>query len=437
LPDISVRSGSTKHAGSSATDVRRTLDAVWRSQSSRIIGAAARIVRDVGLGDDLAHDAVVSALEHWPVGGIPDDPAAWLMKAAANRAIDRLRSDSLRLRKQQELTADSAEGASRVAPVPLEEETLDDHLGDDLLRLMFVAAHPVLSRNNQVALSLRLLGGLTTAEIASAFLVPEPTIAQRIVRAKRTLAAANVPFEVPSGGEMKSRLPAVLEVIYLIFNEGYAATTGSDWMRPQLCEMALRLGHVLMKVAAQEPEVYGLVSLMEIQSSRRGARDDAQGKPIPLLAQDRRHWDRSSIDRGLAALDRAAAISHEPGSYELQAAIAACHARAATPDQTDWLQIVALYEALALKAPSPIVELNRAVAIGMARGPEIALALVDRLLSENALNGYYPLSAVRGDLLARLGRLGEARQEFERAATLTHNAGIRSWLLDRARAMWD
>jgi RNA polymerase sigma factor (sigma-70 family) len=417
-----------------ARDLHRSIDAVWRIESARIIGAVARLVRDVGLAEELAQDALVAALEHWPTDGIPDNPGAWLMAAAKNRALDRLRQQALHLRKQQELGADADARGDHVVPDFSDALDAADDIGDDLLRLVFTACHPVLAREAQVALTLRLLGGLTTTEIARAFLQPEPTIAQRIVRAKRALGAARIPFEVPRGDALAARLAAVLEVIYLIFNEGYSATAGDDWMRPALCDEALRLGRVLAQLAPQQSEVHGLVALMEIQASRTRARVDAQGRPILLLEQDRGRWDHLLIGRGLAALERAAALGGERGPYELQAAIAACHARAPAAVQTDWVQIVALYDALAQRLPSPVVELNRAVAVGMAFGPAAALPLVDALAAAGQLDRYHLLGAVRGDLLAKLGRPGEARQAFERAAELATNQRERELLLERARA---
>lgn len=422
-----------------ARDLHATIDAVWRIEAARIIGALARMVRDVGLAEELAQDALVAALEHWPRDGIPDRPAAWLMATARNRALDRLRQEALHLRKQEELGADADARGDHV--VPDFSDALDDRdrIGDDLLRLVFTACHPVLSREAQVALTLRLLGGLTTGEIARAFLVPEPTIAQRIVRAKRTLTAARVPFEVPQGDALHERMAAVLEVIYLIFNEGYAATAGADWMRPALCEEALRLGRVLAALAPNDAEVQGLVALMEIQASRLRARTDSAGRPILLLDQDRGRWDRVLIGRGLAALERARAIADalgaEPGPYALQAAIAACHARARTAAQTDWKAIVAQYDALALRVPSPVVALNRAVAVGMAFGAAAALPLVDELAREPSLQRYHPMHAVRADLLEKLGRVGEARAALQEAAALTQNVREREWLLARAAGL--
>jgi RNA polymerase sigma factor (sigma-70 family) len=414
-----------------ATDTHRTIDAVWRIESARLIAGLARMVRDVGVAEDLAQEALVAALERWPESGVPDNPGAWLMATAKHRAIDLLRRRALLERKHEELgrTLDGQETA-----VPDLDATLDDDLGDDLLRLMFIACHPVLATEARVALTLRLLGGLTTAEIARAFLVPEPTIAQRIVRAKRTLAGARVPFEAPRGAERAARLASVLEVVYLVFNEGYAATAGEDWVRPALCEDALRLGRILAALVPQEPEVHGLVALMEIQASRLRARTGPSGEPVLLLDQDRGRWDRLLIQRGLAALARAEALGGASGPYVLQAAIAACHARARTPEETDWPRIAALYESLARLAPSPVVELNRAMALGMAFGPAAGLELVDALTSEPALARYHLLPAVRGDLLAKLGRRDEARAEFERAAALTGNAREQKLLLDRAAA---
>lgn len=417
-----------------AHDIARSIAAVWRIESAKIVAAVARRVRDVGLAEELAQDALVAALEHWPKDGLPDNPGAWLMATAKNRALDHLRTEALHLRKQQELGADADARGDHV--VPDFSDALDDRddIGDDLLRLVFTACHPVLARQAQVALTLRLLGGLTTAEIARAFLVPETTIAQRIVRAKRTLAKAKVPFEVPRGDDLRSRLTAVLEVIYLVFNEGYAATAGEDWLRPALCEEALRLGRVLVQLAPQEREVLCLVALMEIQASRSRARVDAAGRPILLLEQDRGRWDRLLIGRGLAALEHAATLGGERGPYELQAHIAACHARAGTADDTDWARIVALYDTLLQDMPTPVVALNRAVAVSMASGPAAALQLVDALAAGRELDNYHLLPAVRGDLLFKLGRLAEARQEFERAAEMTKNERERALLLERARA---
>jgi len=414
-----------------AGEAGRVAEAVWRMEGARIIGALARMLRNVGLAEELAQDALVAALERWPGGGIPDNPAAWLMAVARNRALDHLRHQSLAASRAGALTYDIE--TQLQDNLPDIDAMIDDDIGDDLLRLMFVACHPVLSMEARTALTLRLLGGLTTEEIARAFLVAEATIAQRIVRAKRTLAEAQVPFEVPQAGQLVPRLAAVLQVIYLIFNEGYAASTGSDWLRPALCEEALRLGRILAELVPAEPEVHGLVALMEIQSSRARARVGPGGAPILLMDQDRSRWDQLLIRRGLAALDRAARLGQGYGPYALQAAIAACHARAHTPEQTDWQRISALYDALAQLAPSPIVELNRAVVLSMAYGPAAGLELVDRLASEPALRNYHLLPSVRGDLLARLERHAEARIEFERAAALTSNERERELLLARAR----
>ncbi len=411
-------------------DIHREIDAVWRIESARLIAGLARIVRDVGIAEELAGDALVAALEQWPKSGVPDNPGAWLMQTAKHRGIDRVRRNVLAEKKHAELGYEIE--SDREDAVAAFEDSIDDDIGDDLLRLVFVACHPVLSTEARTALTLRLLGGLTTDEIARAFLVAEPTIAQRIVRAKRTLSDAGVPFEVPRGDERAARLSSVLEVIYLVFNEGYSATAGDDWMRPQLCEDALRLGRILAELMPAEPEVHGLVALMEIQASRSRARTKPNGAPILLLEQDRSRWDRLLIRRGLAALDRAERLGGTQGPYALQAAIAACHARAQGADDTDWQRIAALYFALAQLTPSPIVELNRAVAIGMAFGPEAGLALVDTLTSERALANYHLLPSVRGDLLTKLGRFEEARTEFERAAALTRNERERALLLDRA-----
>jgi RNA polymerase sigma-70 factor (ECF subfamily) len=415
-----------------ATDAHRAIDAVWRIESARLIAGLARIVRDVGVAEDLAHDALVIALERWPETGVPDNPGAWLMATAKNRAIDRLRRRKRLERKHDELGRELE--ATRELAVADFEAAIDDDIGDDLLRLMFTASHPVLTTEARVALTLRLLGGLTTEEIARAFLLPEPTVAQRIVRAKRRLAEAGVPFEVPRGAERTARLSSVLEVLYLVFNEGYSATAGDDWIRPALCEDALRLGRILAELVPKEPEVHGLVALMEIQASRLGARIGASGEPILLLDQDRARWDQLLIRRGLAALERAEKLGGALGPYALQAAIAACHARAHDPAETDWARIAALYDALARLTPSPVVELNRAVAVGMASGPAAGLELVDALTAEPSLDGYHLLPSVRGDLLARLGRFDEARAEFERAAALTRNARERTLLLERAAA---
>ncbi|WP_449428021.1 RNA polymerase sigma factor [Rhodanobacter umsongensis] len=416
----------------STTDTHRTIDAVWRIESARLIAGLARMVRDIGLAEELAQDALVVALEQWPTSGVPDNPGAWLMTTAKHRAIDRLRRSKLLERKHVELMHE-LEGQQDDAVAKV-EAILDDPIGDDLLRLMFTACHPALSVEARVALTLRLLGGLTTEEIARAFLVPEPTIAQRIVRAKRTLAKAQVPFEVPRADELVERLSSVLGVIYLVFNEGYSATAGDDWLRPALCEEALRLGRVLAGLMPLEPEVHGLVALMEIQASRSRARVGPQGEPILLLDQNRAQWDHLLIRRGLAALGRAEKLGGSLGPYALQAAIAACHARATEPDATDWSHIASLYATLARVAPSPVVELNRAVAVAMASGPAAGLEIVDTLRDEPLLESYHLLPTVRGDLLFKLGRVAEARPEFERAAALTRNAREREHLLKRARA---
>jgi RNA polymerase sigma-70 factor, ECF subfamily len=415
-----------------ATDAHRAIDAVWRIESPKIIASLARMVRDVGLAEDLAHDALVAALEQWPSSGIPNNAGAWLMAAAKHRAIDHFRRSKLLDRKHEELGHEFAERQDAFAREL--EASLDDDVGDDLLRLIFTSCHPVLSAEARAALTLRLLGGLTTDEIARAFLVSEPTIAQRIVRAKRTLAKERVPFEVPRGADRDARVSSVLEVIYLIFNEGYSATAGDDWMRPGLCEDALRLGRILAELVPQEAEVHGLVALMEIQASRAAARVGKAGEPVLLLDQDRSRWDQLLIRRGLAALDRAEVLGGVRGPYTLQAAIAACHARARVPWETDWARIAALYAALAQITPSPIVELNRAVAVGMALGPEAGLALVEPLLAEPSLKNYHLLPSVRGDLLSKVGRRDEARAEFERAASLTRNARERELLIARARS---
>jgi RNA polymerase sigma factor (sigma-70 family) len=414
--------------------VHRTIDAVWRLEAAMIIAALARLVRDVGLAEELAQDALVEALEQWPASGIPDNPGAWLMLAAKHRAIDRLRrNDRLKLKIEQ-LGHESAERQETEGLA--EFDAIADHEGvpDDLLRLMFISCHPVLSTQARAALTLRLLGGLATGEIARAFLVSEQTIAQRIVRAKRTLASERIPFEVPPPAERAARLASVLEVIYLIFNEGYAATAGDDWMRPALCQEALRLGRILAELAPGEPEAHGLVALMAIQASRIRARTGPSGEPIPLLEQNRGRWDQLLIRHGFAALLRAQRLGRPPGPYVVQAAIAACHARAAEPEETDWAAIASLYETLSALTPSPVVELNRAVAVAMAFGPARGLRLVDALTSEPALRTYHLLPSVRGDLLARLGRHDEAREEFERAASLSTNARERSVLLQRAAA---
>ncbi|HZC14412.1 MAG TPA: RNA polymerase sigma factor [Thermoleophilaceae bacterium] len=414
-----------------ASDISRTIDAVWRIESTRLIAGLARIVRDVGLAEDLAHDALVAALEQWPESGVPDRPGAWLMATAKHRAIDRLRRSEMAERKHQEL---GRELQVRQALAEADWDAAIEDVGDDVLRLIFTTCHPVLSREARVALTLRLLGGLTTAEIARAFLVSEATVAQRIVRAKRTLAETNVPFEVPGPEERAGRLASVLEVIYIVFNEGYSATEGEDWLRPSLEAEALRLGRILAALAPDEAEVHGLVALMEIQASRSRARVSPSGEPILLLDQDRGRWDYVLIGRGLAALQRAEELDGRLGPYALQAAIAACHARARTPEDTDWMRIVALYDALAELSPSPVVELNRAVALGMAFGPAAGLELVEQLTDEPALEGYHLLPSVRGDLLEKLGRLDEARREFERAASLTRNEPERRLLCGRAAA---
>ncbi len=415
-----------------ATDTHRAIEAIWRIESAKIIAGLARIVRDVGLAEELAQDALVAALEQWPESGVPDNPGAWLMATGKHRAIDFFRRKKLLERKHEELGRElDAQQKMAVADF---DTAIDDDIGDDLLRLVFTACHPVLSTEARVALTLRLLGGLTTEEIARAFLVPEPTVAQRIVRAKRTLSEARVPFEVPRGDELAARLSSVLEVIYLIFNEGYSATAGDDWMRPALCEDALRLGRILAELVPKEPEVHGLVALMEIQASRSGARIGPSGEPILLLDQDRARWDQLLIHRGLAALQRAEELGGALGRYALQAAIAACHARARTPEETDWPRIAALYDALAQGGPSPVVELNRAVAVAMAFGPAAGLELVDALTSEPSLKSYHLLPSVRGDFLFKLGRFAEAQAEFERAAALTRNAREHELLLGRARA---
>ena len=416
---------------SSESGIHRTVEAVWRMESAKIIAKLARMLRNVGLAEELAQDALVSALEQWPRTGSPDNPGAWLMATAKNRALDELRRRKLVERKSTAI-AHEAPLLGQAGPQP--EEAADDDIGDDLLRLTFIACHPVLATEARTALTLRLLGGLTTAEIARAFLVAEPTIAQRIVRAKRTLAEAHIPFEVPRAEERAERLSSVLEVIYLIFNEGYAATAGDDWMRPALCEEALRLGRILAELGPGEPEVHGLVALMEIQASRIGARTDAAGEPILLLEQNRGRWDQLLIRRGLAALQRCEALGGALGPHALQAAIAACHARAPTAAQTDWNRIVALYDALAQLLPSPVVELNRAVAVSMAFGPAAGLDLIDALAADPRLNDYHLLPSVRGDLLEKLGRFAEARTEFGRAAALAKNGRERALLLGRAAA---
>jgi RNA polymerase sigma factor (sigma-70 family) len=417
-----------------ATETHRAIEAVWRIESARVIAGLTRIVRDVGVAEELAQDALVAALEKWPESGIPENPGAWLMATGKHRAIDFLRRGTLIDEKHEHLGREMAE---REMQVPDLAVAMDDNIGDDMLRLVFIACHPVLSTEARVALTLRLLGGLTTDEIARAYLSSEPTIAQRIVRAKRTLTETQVPFEIPRGADFTARLASVLQVIYLIFNEGYSATAGDDWMRPALCEEALRLGRILVGLVPEEPEVHGLVALMEVQASRSKARVNPAGEPVLLLDQDRAKWDRLLIGRGLAALDRAEKLSARRGPYALQAAIAACHARAVTPEDTDWSRIAALYEELGRIEPSPVVELNRAVAVSMASGPAAGLALVDALKDDPALKNYHLLPSVRGDLLKKMGRKDEARTEFERAASITRNVRERNLLLERARACGD
>jgi RNA polymerase sigma-70 factor, ECF subfamily len=414
-----------------AIDIHGSIDAVWRIESPKLTASLTRIVRDIGLAEDLAQDALVAALEQWPKSGVPENPGAWLMATAKHRVIDHFRRNTLLDRKHEELGREVAEQEMKVPDL---NAALDDNVGDDLLRLVFIACHPVLSTEAQVALTLRLLGGLTTDEIARAFLVPEPTMAQRIVRAKRTLSEKQVPFEVPRGPELAARLSSVLAVIYLIFNEGYAATAGDDWLRPALCDDALRLGRVLAELAPKEPEVHGLVALMELQASRAKARVGSSGEPILLKDQDRAQWDQLLIRRGLAALDRAKQLGSAAGPYVLQAELAACHAKARTPAETDWARIVTLYDALAQLSPSPVIELNRAVAVGMAFGPAAGLELVNALTSDPSLEKYHLLPSVRGDLLTKLRRFDEARLEFERAASLTRNLRERELLLQRAKA---
>jgi RNA polymerase sigma factor (sigma-70 family) len=459
-----MMSSSLMPAETNPVDLHRSIDAVWRIESARLIAVLTRIVRDVGLAEDLAQDALVAALERWPLTGIPDNPGAWLMAAAKNRAIDLLRRNKLLDRKHQQLGYE-LESTHQLTPDQI-NAAIDNPVGDDLLRLIFISCHPILAPEARVALTLRLLGGLTTDEIARAFLLAEPTVAQRIVRAKRTLGEANIPFEVPRGGEFTARLASVLQVLYLIFNEGYSATAGDDWTRPALCEDALRLGRVLAELVPTEPEVHGLVALMEIQASRLNARIGPTGEPILLLDQDRSRWDQILIHRGLTALEHAErllqtstnagapssahddssrhetkagsqdakTVPHNSGPYTLQAAIAACHARALTPEATDWRRIASLYAQLLNLTPSPIIQLNRAVAISMASGPAAALSLVDALADEPSLKSYHLLPSVRGDLLHKLGRHQEARIEFERAAALTRNARERTLLLNRAKA---
>jgi RNA polymerase sigma-70 factor (ECF subfamily) len=414
----------------SEAKANRAIEAVWRIESARLVAGLARMVRDVGLAEDLAQDALLAALERWPQSGIPDNPGAWLMATAKNRAIDLMRREKTFERKQEELARDV--GIQMAMDRAEFDAAVDDEVGDDLLGLIFTCCHPLLSADARVALTLRLLGGLTTPEIARAFLVKESTIAQRLVRAKRTLRDAKVPFEVPSGAELDVRLPSVLEVIYLVFNEGYAASAGEDWIRPSLCEEALRLGRILAELAPHQPEVHGLIGLLEIQASRGAARLGPGGEPVLLLDQDRSRWDLLLIGRGLRALERAEGLRGPLGPYGLQAAIAACHARARTAEETDWVRIAALYDALSQIAPSPVVELNRAVALTMAFGPEVGLELLDRIAAEPALAGYHLLPSVRGDTLAKLGRHEEAAVEFNRAASLTENARERELLLARA-----
>lgn len=419
-----------------ATDTHRAIEAVFRIEQPKLIAGLTRIVRNVAIAEELAQDALVAALEQWPKSGIPEKPGAWLMTSAKHRAIDLFRRNKLLEQKHRELGYELE--IEQETAQPDFDAALDDDIGDDLLRLVFTACHPILSTESRIALTLRLLGGLTTDEIARAFLVPEPTIAQRIVRAKRTLSEKNVPFEVPHGDELAARLSSVLAVVYLIFNEGYSATAGDDWIRPRLCDEALRLGRILAELAREEPEVHGLVALMEIQASRFPARIGSGGEPVLLLDQDRTRWDQLLIRRGLAAIDRATIrariLGRASGPYLLQASVAACHARARTAEQTDWATIVGLYEKLAELTPSPIVELNRAVALAMLFGPAAGLELVDTLISEPALKTYHLLPSVRGDLLQKLGRLNEARAEFERAAALTQNEREHKLLLDRAAA---
>jgi len=413
------------------------IDAVWRIESAKIVAGVARMVRDVGVAEELAQDALVAALEHWPTQGVPDKPGAWLMATAKNRALDRLRRDKVMQAKLDQIGHDLEAQEALIVPdfVDALDEARADEIGDDLLRLIFTACHPVLSTDARVALTLKLLGGLTTHEIARAYLVPEPTIAQRIVRAKRTLSEAHVPFELPRGEALGERLASVLEVVYLIFNEGYTATAGEDWMRPALCDEALRLGRMLAELAPRESEVHGLVALMELQASRAAARIDASGRPVLLMEQDRKRWDRLLIRRGLAALERAESLDGSLGRYALQAVIAACHARAGTGAETDWQRIAAIYDALAQVAPSPVVELNRAVAVGMAFGPAAGLEIIDALRGEKSLQNYQWLPSVRGDLLAKLGRGEEAVAEFRRAAGLAANARERELLLQRAQEL--
>jgi RNA polymerase sigma factor (sigma-70 family) len=415
-----------------SAEAHRAIEAVWRIESPRLIAGLTRIVRDVGLAEDLAQDALVAALEKWPESGVPDNPGAWLMATARHRAIDALRRDQRLADKHAQIGRELEDAPDRVGEALA--AAIDDPVGDDLLRLLFIACHPVLSTDARVALTLRLLGGLTTPEIARAFLVPEPTVAQRIVRAKRTLAEAKVPFEVPRGADLAARVSSVLEVVYLVFNEGYSATAGDDWVRPELCQDALRLGRILAGLMPAEAEVHGLLALMELQASRLAARVGPRGEPVLLLDQNRARWDHMAIGRGLRSLERAEQLGGLLARYTLQAAIAACHARARTPEETDWARIVALYDGLAELTPSPVVDLNRAVAVAMAFGPAAGLELVDDLASEPALASYHLLPSVRGDLLVKLGRTAEARVEFERAATLTSNGREKALLLERAQA---
>ncbi len=423
----------------SSTDTHRAIDTIWRMESAKIIAGVARMVRDIGLAEELAQDALVSALEHWPEAGVPDNPSAWLMATAKNKALDRLRRDKSLGEKLEQIGQDLQAREALIVPdfVDALDAARADQIGDDLLRLIFTACHPVLPTEGRVALTLKLLGGLSTAEIARAFLVPEPTVAQRIVRAKRTLTAAQVPFDLPRGDALAERLASVLEVVYLVFNEGYTATSGDDWMRPALCDEALRLGRMLTGLAPQEPEVLGLAALMELQASRSAARTDAQGRPVLLMDQDRARWDHLLIRRGLAALARAQQLCQAQGRalgpYALQASIAACHARATTAPATDWARIAALYDALAQTMPSPVIELNRAVAVSMAFGPQAGLEILDALRTNPALKRYPWLPSARGDMLARLDRHDEARTEFEHAASLTQNARDRALLLARAQ----